>query len=126
MTSWEECQESNRRISHTKVSRPSTQELAEAEFARARNYTQFVQKICTSRHSPKLKPSATSHNYPTAYAVDAACSGNPGDDGVSEESRPNTGKQLIFHQGPFKDGTNNVGEFLALVHALAMLTQAPQ
>jgi ribonuclease HI len=35
-------------------------------------------------------------------------------------SRPNT-KKLIFHQGPFKDGTNNVGEFLALVHALALL-----
>lgn len=25
----------------------------------------------------------------------------------------------VFHQGPFKDGTNNIGEFLALVHALA-------
>ncbi len=27
----------------------------------------------------------------------------------------------LFHQGPFKHGTNNVGEFLALVHALALL-----
>lgn len=27
----------------------------------------------------------------------------------------------IFHQGPFEDGTNNVGEFLAIVHALAHL-----
>jgi ribonuclease HI len=31
-----------------------------------------------------------------------------------------TGMQL-FHQGPFKRGTNNIGEFLALVHALALL-----
>ena len=26
----------------------------------------------------------------------------------------------IFHLGPLDDGTNNVGEFLALVHALAL------
>jgi ribonuclease HI len=31
-----------------------------------------------------------------------------------------TQKQL-FHQGPFYQGTNNVGEFLALVHGLAYL-----
>ncbi|MBR5102983.1 MAG: ribonuclease H [Muribaculaceae bacterium] len=29
----------------------------------------------------------------------------------------------IFRQGPFVDATNNVGEFLALVHALAFLQQ---
>lgn len=27
--------------------------------------------------------------------------------------------QLIFRQGPFEDGTNNIAEFLAIVHALA-------
>jgi len=31
-----------------------------------------------------------------------------------------TGK-LLFKKGPFKDGTNNIGEFLAIVHALALL-----
>jgi ribonuclease HI len=30
-------------------------------------------------------------------------------------------KKEIFIQGPFRDGTNNIGEFLALVHALALL-----
>ena len=25
----------------------------------------------------------------------------------------------IFHKGPWEDGTNNIGEFLAIVHALA-------
>ena len=33
-----------------------------------------------------------------------------------------THKQL-FHQGPFQQGTNNVGEFLALVHGIAYLKQ---
>lgn len=56
-----------------------------------------------------------------SLSVDAACSGNPG----LMEYRgvyTKTGEQ-IFHQGPFKDGTNNVGEFLALVHGLAFLKQ---
>ena len=54
-----------------------------------------------------------------AIAVDAAVGGNPGKleyRGVDLE----TGKQ-IFKQGPFDDGTNNIGEFLAIVHGLAWL-----
>ena len=53
-----------------------------------------------------------------AIAVDAACAGNPG---VMEYRGVvvGTGEEL-FHYGPVADGTNNVGEFLALVHALAL------
>ncbi len=56
-----------------------------------------------------------------SISVDAACSGNPG---VMEYRGvyTKTGEE-IFHQGPFKQGTNNVGEFLALVHGLAFLKQ---
>jgi ribonuclease HI len=56
-----------------------------------------------------------------SLAVDAACSGNPGDmeyRGVHVR----TGEQ-IFHIGPLPEGTNNIGEFLALVHGLAWLKQ---
>jgi ribonuclease HI len=28
-------------------------------------------------------------------------------------------KTILFHQGPFEDGTNNIVEFLAIVHALS-------
>ena len=54
-----------------------------------------------------------------ALAVDAACSGNPGilefrgvvaDSGIE-----------VFRRGPFLQGTNNIGEFLALVLGLAYL-----
>jgi ribonuclease HI len=54
-----------------------------------------------------------------SLAVDAACSGNPGRlefRGVDLRS----GKEL-FRQGPYKKGTNNIGEFLAIVHALMLL-----
>lgn len=53
-----------------------------------------------------------------AWAVDAACSGNPG----QMEYRGvclRTGTE-VFHLGPLL-GTNNIGEFLAIVHALALL-----
>ena len=55
-----------------------------------------------------------------ALAVDAACSGNPG----PMEYRGiylRTG-ETVFHFGPVY-GTNNIGEFLAIVHALALMKQ---
>jgi ribonuclease HI len=53
------------------------------------------------------------------WSVDAACSGNPG---IMEYRGviTDTGEE-IFRQGPFQNGTNNIGEFLAIVHALALL-----
>ena len=32
-------------------------------------------------------------------------------------------KKKLFKQGPFPQGTNNIGEFLAIVHGLAFLKQ---
>ena len=56
----------------------------------------------------------------TGWAVDAACSGNPG---IMEYRGVElaTGQEL-FHKGPFPLATNNIGEFLAIVHALSMLS----
>ncbi len=70
-------------------------------------------------------PSAQSHIVLPSWSVDAACSGNPGRmeyQGVDTQT-----KQRIFHLGPLEEGTNNIGEFLAIVHALALLqrTQNP-
>ena len=54
----------------------------------------------------------------TAWAVDAACSGNPGPMEYQAIDLQ-TGAQ-VFHFGPVH-GTNNIGEFLAIVHALALM-----
>ncbi|MCS6822523.1 MAG: ribonuclease H family protein [Microscillaceae bacterium] len=59
-----------------------------------------------------------------SISVDAACVGNPGKleyRGVYTD----TGKE-IFRQGVFEEGTNNIGEFLAIVHALAFLQKNAQ
>ena len=58
-----------------------------------------------------------------SIAVDAACSGNPG---LMEYQGVDTkNKTRIFYQ-KFELGTNNIGEFLALVHALAMFKKTGQ
>ena len=54
----------------------------------------------------------------TAWAVDAACSGNPGPMEYQAIDLQ-TGAQ-VFHFGPVH-GTNNIGEFRALVHSLALM-----
>ena len=54
-----------------------------------------------------------------SISVDAASSGNPGKmeyRGVDTKT-----KKQLFIQGPFEEGTNNIGEFLAIVHGLALL-----
>ena len=67
------------------------------------------------------QPTLPLHGSPIlpALAVDAACSGNPG----LMEYRgviADTGTQ-VFHRGPYEAGTNNIGEFLAIVLGLAYL-----
>lgn len=90
---------------------------AQAELALKDNYWKFVNKEEKTKakvSSPNLEP--IEHN---SICVDAACSGNPGD----MEYRcvdTSTGKEL-FKRGPYKEGTNNIGEFLALVHGIAYL-----
>ena len=54
-----------------------------------------------------------------SIAVAAASSGNPGImeyQGVDTET-----KEVLFKMGPFNNATNNIGEFLALVHGIAIL-----
>lgn len=52
-----------------------------------------------------------------ALAVDAACSGNPGQ--MEYRAVYLGDMEEKFHFGPML-GTNNIGEFLAIVHALAL------
>jgi len=52
-------------------------------------------------------------------SVDAACSGNPGK--LEYQGVETASGKLLFHLGPFDEGTVNLGEFLAIVHGLAFL-----
>lgn len=114
--SWDECKQRVEGFEGAKYK--SFEDKSEAIAAFRMGATAFYAK------QPQNKTIATnSPNGPItpSWAVDAACSGVPGPmeyQGVDVL----TGKKL-FHLGPIPDGTNNVGEFLAIVHALALLQQ---
>jgi ribonuclease HI len=91
--------------------------LKEAEAAYRSEYAVFKGKPASQG---KWKEASVKPVLPSV-CVDAACSGSPGIleyRGVYTDSR-----EEIFHVGPFPDGTNNVGEFLAIVHALTWLSK---
>ena len=95
---------------------------ASADAAYAQGFTGFEKtETLTSHPSPLISPLSP------AIAVDAACSGNPGKmeyQGVFVDfgTEPATTTQL-FKSPVFENGTNNIGEFLAIVHALAWQKQ---
>jgi len=93
----------------------------EAKKAFNSNYEFYKgKKKGDSELSPELLLKIGQPNY-HSISVDAASSGNPG---VMEYQGVDTKtKKKLFKQGPFTEGTNNIGEFLALVHGLAFLKE---
>ena len=115
--SWDECQEQIKGVKQALYKAFDT--IDEAQRAYSSSPQQYIGNNTKEKCSrkPEELPSTVIRN---ALAVDAACSGNPG----MMEYRGvyvGTGEE-IFHFGPMY-GTNNIGEFLAIVHGLALLKQ---
>ena len=117
--SWEECQRSIKGVKGAQYK--SFETFAEAKIAYNKEYADY-------RGKGKKKSGLTPEELekigdPDLYtiSVDAASSGNPGKmeyRGVDTQTY-----EELFRQGPFDQGTNNVGEFLALVHGIAYLKE---
>lgn len=91
--------------------------LAAAQEAYGESPTDHVGTGIKKVRQPKILD--TSAILWDSLSVDAACSGSPG---IMEYRGVWTNDKVqVFHKGPFSWGTNNVGEFLALVHGLAFL-----
>jgi ribonuclease HI len=95
---------------------------AQAESAFAGDHTEHI----SSGTRGVRKPAKASTTLPSAVrlpsiAVDAACDMTTG---VMEYRGVDlaTGAEL-FRMGPFRDSSNNLGEFLAIVHALGLCKQ---
>ena len=142
-SSWEACQEAVNGVSGAKYKSFKSQAEAEDAFEMGEEAYEEAKASddSTSNNSSKsgnsgnsgsscdiskpIRPAYNPAKLPAeaireAIAVDAACSGNPG----AMEYRGvylADGKE-IFHYGPVH-GTNNIGEFLAIVHGLALLKQ---
>ena len=107
--SWEKCKVQINNFKGAKYK--SFGSLKDANNAFSEDYKIYISKskLITNDELPN-------YNY---ISVDAASSGNPG---IMEYQGVDTKtKKLLFNHGPFKQGTNNIGEFLALVHGLAEL-----
>ena len=95
---------------------------ASADAAFERGFTGFEKKAAV-----QVDLNVTEKPVSPAVAVDAACSGNPGKmeyQGLFVDfgTQPASTVQL-FKSPVFENGTNNIGEFLAIVHALAWMKQ---
>lgn len=116
-TDWKECEAQIKGFQDARYKSFDT--LPEAERAIEGNYWEFVTKKDQAKPVAKTAPAHIGQPIPDSIAVDAAWNTASGDmeyQGVYLGSG-----ERIFLQGPFRDGTNNIGEFLAIVHGLAYL-----
>lgn len=101
--------------------------LLEAQEAFKRPWQDFVSndpkgaKPAAKKGEPKiLSEEFLKEIVVDSIAVDAACSGNPGK--MEYRGVHTLAPEIeIFRSQVFPLGTNNIGEFLALVHALALI-----
>lgn len=113
--SWDKCQQQVKGYPNAKYKSYSSLEEAKDAVSHFPGW-QRKENTGVKKNSAAVDRSAVDQK---AWAVDAACSGNPGD--MEYRGVWVADNTEIFHMGPFTKGTNNIGEFLALVHALALL-----
>lgn len=120
--SWEECKEQVENFKGAKYkSFDSLEEATEAFRNAPDDYFDVLHKIGEFMRNKTSGPTLPPEVIADSLAVDAACSGNPG---TMEYRGVDTKSGIeLFHVGPMQQGTNNIGEFLALVHGLAYLQQ---
>jgi ribonuclease HI len=116
---WDECKQQTHGYPEAKFK--AFENLADAQEAFLSPYWDFIGKNKKPETGNAELRAKVGEPIADSISVDAACSGNPGKmeyQGVYTKT-----KEKIFLQGPFENATNNIGEFLALVHALALLKQ---
>lgn len=111
-TTWQECSAQVTGFNDALYKSCENREIADEAFRGS--YEEYKGKTF-SAYTPEMleiigKPIEDS------YCVDASCIGYP----IEDKCVHTTSRENVFHQGPFENGTNNIGEFLALVHALAL------
>lgn len=114
---WSDCQLQT--LGYENAMFKSFETLEAAEKAYKENPFKHIRK--KSKETALLDSVEKSRKLPdkSSIAVDAACSGNPGD--LEYRGVDLSTGEVLFHQGPFPEGTVNIGEFLAIVHGIALL-----
>ncbi len=117
---WQECDEQVTGFSGALYKSFKTKGEAEAALELAKQTLIFPQQP-EKRNRQSVNPNdiSTDAIIMDSVCVDASCLGNPGT--VEYKGVHTTTREVIFHKKPIPNGTNNIGEFLAIVHALAHL-----
>jgi ribonuclease HI len=119
--SWAECQAQTKGYPQARFKSYESEPEALAAFTKGwQKSLNFSGKSAnTASSADDTNPaSIPSINY-DSISVDVGCSGNPGI--VEYKGVDTRSGEILFYQGPIAKGTNNLGEFLAIVHALAYL-----
>ena len=109
---WEECDAQVKGFAGAE--HKSFESREEAEQALHGTYQDALRQATT----PKPLRDDVLQEIGESYSVDAACSGNPGV--LEYRCVHNSTREEIFRRGPYPEGANNVGEFLAIVEALRL------
>jgi ribonuclease HI len=116
---WNDCKAQVYEFENAKYK--SFENKPEAEKAYAAGYAGYFKKNPAARKSASFIFPDNDAPALNSLSVDAACNMVTGQ---MEYQGVHTGtKELWFKQGPFPKASNNIGEFLALVHGLALLKQ---
>lgn len=121
--SWEECKAQVDGYKGAKYRAYDSCEAATAAFRKQMDVEEMkFYTFLTQKREVRPNYAANPEIRLDAIAVDAACNKNPGGMVEYQGVVVGTGERL-FHVGPFPGGTNNIGEYIGIVHALAYLTQ---
>ncbi len=117
-SSWDTCKKNIDGFAAAKYK--SFTSRSEADSAFKNHYSNHISTFSKStKKALKISHPPTHNPIRDSISVDAACSGNPGK--MEYQGVDTTTKTQLFLMGPYTQGTNNIGEFLAIVHALAYL-----
>ncbi len=119
--SWNECQKSIQGFSGAKYK--SFPSLAMAKEALSKPYTEYYGKKVFKAQISEKELEKIGKYEENSLSVDAACNMKTR---IMEFQAVNTKtKEEEFYLGPFEDGTNNIGEFLALYYGIRYLLKNP-
>lgn len=116
-TSWEDCKEQTNGFDGAVFKSFETKQLAEKAFEESSyEYIGKDKKIVSTLSKEELV--RIGDPIEDSIAVDGAWNNIRGL--VEYQGRYNKTYEVLFHVGPLEDGTINIVEFLAIVHALAL------
>lgn len=117
--SWDDCKAAVTNFPGARYKSFESQEAAVAAYRGDPDEHMGVIKAIASHKPENVNYAAIPEITLNSIAVDAGCRHNPGP--VEYQGVDVATGERLFHVGPLEGGSNNMGEFLAIVHALAML-----